>query len=302
MLVLTARRLPVYCIDMAAALLLVLTLLCYAINPSSSLSFAKARATSTSRSRLLSSVADEIIDVQPVISREALKCDILKKSLLVSRGEIASSNEKFQITDLVRALESSAAPRPTEEMFYGRWSLVFSDTQLFRSSPFFLAARAVCQDGDEADRFNLFCDLHRDALSFSQIGKVSQEITATSITSYFETKVSVVSGLPFVIKGTIQSTADIISLNTEGDESIMQIFMDKVRIQEYSSNIPVIGDALNNFSGLPIRTLGNFLESTLLAGRYKNPKPVLRTKYIDGDFRVTRDQDDNVFVFVRDRL
>lgn len=188
-------------------------------------------------------------------------------------------------------------------MFYGKWCLVFSDTQLFRSSPFFLAARAVCQDGDEADRFNNFCDLHRDALSFSQIGKVSQEITETSMTSFFETKVSAVNGLPFVVKGTIQSTAEVLSLATDGNESVMQICMDRVRIQQYSSNIPVIGEALNRFSGLPIRSLGNFLEtSPLLAGRYKNPKPILRTRYIDTDFRVTRDQDDNIFVFVRETL
>ena len=36
----------------------------------------------------------------------------------------------------------------------GTWDLIFSDTQLFRSSPFFMAGRAVCADGAEAQRYD----------------------------------------------------------------------------------------------------------------------------------------------------
>ena len=39
----------------------------------------------------------------------------------------------------------------------GCWDLIMSDTQLFRSSPFFMAARSLLQDGEQADKVLCVC-------------------------------------------------------------------------------------------------------------------------------------------------
>ena len=55
--------------------------------------------------------------------------------------------------EMVFALESAMDQGAASyDDLLGTWELVFSDTQLFRSSPFFMAGRAVCKDGQEAEQ------------------------------------------------------------------------------------------------------------------------------------------------------
>ena len=104
-----------------------------------------------------------------------LKQAVLKLGVTTCRGERASAAEKATLRRLVMQLIGASS---TEAMkgfsCEGEWDLVMSDTQLFRSSPFFMAGRAVVRDGEQADQFNWFCDQHRAALDFSQIGRVRQ--------------------------------------------------------------------------------------------------------------------------------
>ena len=228
--------------------------------------------------------------------RRPLKTALLALAARTNRGEIANSAEKEKAFDLVDQLEQL---NPTNdpvasELTLGRWELVFSNTHLFRSSPFFMAARAVCKDGEEASRFNLFCDLHRQALAFTSIGKVSQIISERRLISEFETVGAVLPGLPLTLKGTIESSADIEAKTSES----MSLFMDKVRIKRGSSNLPIFKDFLDGFDGLPIRRLGQELEERF-RNSYSNPRPIFRTRYVDAHMRISRDQDDNIFVYNR---
>jgi hypothetical protein len=227
--------------------------------------------------------------------RRPLKTALLALSARTNRGEIASNSEKSYAMELVNKLESfNPTPNPAaSDLFLGTWELVYSSTHLFRSSPFFMAARAICKEGYEADQFNLFCDLHRQALAFTSIGKVRQIITDTTLISEFETVGAMLPGLPLTIKGTIESSADI----EERSGSEITLYMDKVRIKEGTSNIPIFRTVLDQFTGLPIRTLASILERQL--ENYSNPRPVVRTKYIDTHMRISRDQEDNIFVFNR---
>lgn len=223
--------------------------------------------------------------------RRPLKTALLALAARTNRGQISNSEEKEKALDLVCKLESF---NPTEspaldELSLGRWELIFSNTQLFRSSPFFMAARAVCKEGQEADSFNQFCDLHREALMFTQIGRVTQIITEERLVSEFESIVAALPGFPLTVKGTIVSSSDIISKTSNSYE----LYMDKVKIQ--GSNIPLFGSFFNSFEGLPIRALGESLERQ--SG--PRPRPIFRTLYIDTHMKISRDQDDNFFVYNR---
>jgi len=120
------------------------------------------------------------------------------------RGELATVGNTEEIAALVSKLEScsitDSQKKLTLESCVGDWELIYSSTYLFRSSPFFMAARAVCADGEEADRFNLFCRLHREALAFTSIGHVRQRISQDALVSEFETTGAVLPGLPLVVK------------------------------------------------------------------------------------------------------
>ena len=71
--------------------------------------------------------------------------------------------------------------------------------------------------------------------------------------------------------------------------------MDTVEIK--GSNMPGIRQILDGGLQLSSRTLASLLESTVPS--YKTPKPIFSTTFLDDKFRISRDQDENVFVYVK---
>lgn len=236
----------------------------------------------------------------------------LIQSLLINasssdRGQFASTAQKSKMDDIIAKLESlndgQGTTNPTESSsIEGTWELLYSSTQLFRSSPFFMAGRAVCQTDEEAQQYDWFCDMHRAALAISEIGKVRQVISSDRMVSEFEVSVGAVpflsdftpfaysGGLPFTIEGAIVSSADI---TPTSNGNAWEIFMDTVEIK--GSNIPLLRKALDEGLKLQSRGLGDFLESNIPS--YSNPKPVFETTYLDDILRISRDQDGKVFVY-----
>ena len=69
--------------------------------------------------------------------------------------------------------------------------------------------------------------------------------------------------------------------------------MDTVEIK--GSNLPGIRQLLDSGLKLESRRLGSLLESRL--PNYSNPKPIFETTYVDDRIRISRDEDNNVFVY-----
>uniref|UniRef100_A0A7S0C2H2 Plastid lipid-associated protein/fibrillin conserved domain-containing protein n=2 Tax=Proboscia inermis TaxID=420281 RepID=A0A7S0C2H2_9STRA len=69
--------------------------------------------------------------------------------------------------------------------------------------------------------------------------------------------------------------------------------MDTVEIK--GSNIPGLRQILDAGVKLGSRDLGSFLETNV--DSYTNPKPIFRTTYLDDQIRISRDQDNKVFVY-----
>ena len=238
------------------------------------------------------------------------KNSLFQKLLVIAassdRGQFASKTQKEELQLLIRQIEESssgeAAPTTSQKMI-GTWELLYSDTQLFRSSPFFMAGRAVCTTSEQAEQYDWFCGMHRAALAISEIGKVRQIVSDSRIISEFETKVGAIpflsdftpfkysGGLPFTIEGAIVSSADITPVN---DGRSWEIFMDQVEIK--GSNIPLLRRVLDDERvSLKSRDLGKVLEENVSG--YSNPKPIFDTTYLDDNFRISRDQDGKVFVY-----
>lgn len=95
------------------------------------------------------------------------------------------------------------------------------------------------------------------------------------------------------LSGTIRSTSDIVDT---GDDSYT-LYMDRVTSRENSSNFGLINTIFDSFEGLPVRALANNIKT--FNRNYEDPKPVFRTYYVDKHMRISRDQDDNIFVYNR---
>lgn len=238
-------------------------------------------------------------------SEEALlkaKSELLLIASASDRGQFASSDEKDAAMSWIETLESGNTSVAPASLSTGTWELVYSSTQLFRSSPFFMAGRAVCKTSDQAQQYDWFCDMHRAALAISTIGKVRQIISPERMTSEFEVKVGSVpflpdftpfaysGGLPVVIEGSIVSSADI---DTVDGGNAWELYMDTVEIK--GSNIPGLRQVLDQGLKLQSRSLAKLLEDNM--PNYETPRPVFKTTYLDDTIRISRDQDDKVFVY-----
>lgn len=71
--------------------------------------------------------------------------------------------------------------------------------------------------------------------------------------------------------------------------------MDTVEIK--GSNVPGLRQLLDSGIKLQSRQLADLLEQTVSS--YSTPKPIFRTTYLDDLFRISRDEDDNIFVYVK---
>jgi len=222
---------------------------------------------------------------------------------ITGRGEYASGVQKNAAMKAVSVIEdANRTPEPAvSEDIYGKWELVYTNTQLFRSSPFFMAGRAICTDPSDARKFNFFCDMHRKALAISTIQSVRQIITKSGrLVSEFDVSAGAVpflnfysGGYPFAITGSLVSSADWEPVNNGTD---LELLMDTVKIR--GSNIPGLRQILDQPSAqLESRQLSQAIESVL--STYKAPKPVFRTTYLDDRYRMSRDQDDNVFFYIK---
>mmetsp|Transcript_6425 Transcript_6425/g.7395 ORF Transcript_6425/g.7395 Transcript_6425/m.7395 type:complete len:419 (-) Transcript_6425:123-1379(-) len=238
---------------------------------------------------------------------EHILASLLRIAASTGRGEFASDEQKDIASELIATLETkNQCFEPTKDpKIYGCWELVYSSSQLFRSSPFFMAGRAVCTTKDQADQYDWFCDMHRKALAISNIGSVRQVISPTMMVSEFEVKVgalpflndltpfSYAGGLPFTIDGSIVSSADI---NPTEDGTAFEIFMDTVEIK--GSNVPGLRTILDNGLKLQSRGLGSFLENNV--DGYTNPRPIFETTYLSDSIRISRDQDGKTFVYAKE--
>ena len=234
---------------------------------------------------------------------------------ITGRGEFATKQQRASALKVASQLESRN-PTPdgatlTSPLLQGKWELMYCSTELFRSSPFFMAGRAVCQTEDERNQYDFFCSMHRKALAISNIQSVRQVISADRLVSEFEVKAGAVpflsdltpfsysGGWPVTIDGSLVSSADwkipSSDNSTTSSSNAMELYMDTVQVK--GSNIPGLRQALDNGLQLESRKLADLLEQNI--ANYSTPRPLFRVTYLDDKYRISRDQDDNLFVYVK---
>lgn len=241
------------------------------------------------------------VDVDAIPNNDGEELLRTKEELLVAmasteRGQaLGAANAQAKVERLASELEAGAISDDRSlQKIGGRWTLAYSSTQLFRSSPFWMAGRDTCSTEDEAERYDFFCDLHRAATAVGSVGAVRQLVdpVAKTLISEFETIVAaypqrVGGGLPFTVTGTIVSSADIVD---EEDDGILVLLMDTVQIR--GSNLPGVRAALDSMK-LETRRLSQLIQTT--------PKPRFQTTYCDDSIRIARDiPDRHLFVYVKE--
>lgn len=221
------------------------------------------------------------------MERLTLKNKLLQIGAKSNRGEFLAS--KDEVSDIITNLESlnpaldsvDEASKPTIK---GEWELVYTDAQLFESSPFFLVVRELLGTS-EANKANEIFRMHRAATATGQIGRIKQIISSDELTSKVELKVGILPGQPFSILGTVVSTA---SCSIEDDYNLRLKIKD-TKIED--SNLPFF-KSIESLAKIPVSNVVQTLFK-------KVPESLLVTYYIDDTMRITRNQDDSIFVYTR---
>jgi hypothetical protein len=129
----------------------------------------------------------------------------------------------------------------------------------------------------------------RRATTASRVGKVRQIIDKNNseLVSEYDLSVGLIPGLPFRVKGTVVTSAELTTIAPETWE--MTVRGTKVN----GSNVPFLDQYLDdNAVEIPVGEAFKAIGGSI-------PTAVLKTFYVDEGMRITRDIDDNFFVFTR---
>lgn len=227
-------------------------------------------------------------DEEDASIRDELKRELILLASVTNRGQCASAEEENLVAEVVAELEALNPTADPALNSQGDWELCYSSTQSFRSSPFFLAIRAFLGDDNKAIAENAF-DIHDRATSASRVGKVRQIIDKDNkeLISEYDLSVGMMPGLPIQVKGTVVTSADLTPVAPE----TWEMFVRGTKV--IRSNVPFLDQYLDdNAVEIPVGEAYKAVSGSV-------PTAVLKTFYVDEAMRITRDVDDNFFVFTR---
>jgi len=238
---------------------------------------------------LLPSEKSVIVDenVEDIDIRDALKRELLLLASVTNRGLFANKDEAGLVLDLVSQLEALNPTANPADHCEGEWDLCYSSTQLFRSSPFFQAIRVAVGDDNKQMAENGF-ELHDRATSGSRIGRVKQTLSSNQLVNELDLEVGVLPGLPFKVKGTVITTA---SMRIVSDKK-MELTIEGTKVK--GSNIPFLNQIMEDEMQMEV-PMGDVYKQI----RGDVPVIAMQTFYVDESMRITRDVDENIFVYTR---
>ena len=188
-----------------------------------------------------------------------------------------------------------------EKKLNGDWELIFSDVELFRSSPFFLAIEKALNNQKRSDLFFKLHQLQVCSFGLSTIGKVSQKINFTKreFISTFDTTIFGLTTIPIfgwfkllpTFGGRVITLANEISLN----KNVLKMTLQKTKVSEVEGlkRIPIFSNLLME-KWYPVKNIWEKLP-------WNSNEPSLEVfiKYLDEDMRIVEDIYGSIFVYVR---
>ena len=188
-----------------------------------------------------------------------------------------------------------------EEKLNGDWELIFSDVELFRSSPFFLAIEKALDNQKRSDLFFKLHQLQVCSFGLSTIGKVSQKINFTKreFISTFDTTIFGLTTIPIfgwfkllpTFGGRVITLANEISLN----KNVLKMTLQKTKVSEVEGlkRIPIFSNLLME-RWYPVKNIWEKLP-------WNSNEPSLEVfiKYLDEDMRIIEDIYGSLFVYIR---
>lgn len=188
-----------------------------------------------------------------------------------------------------------------EAKLSGNWELIFSNVELFRSSPFFLAIENALNNKIKSDLFFKLHQLQVCSFGISTIGRIFQKIDFDNneFISTFDTTIFGLTTIPIfgwfkilpTFGGRVVTTANKIILN----DNILQMTLNKTKVSEIEglNKIPLFSNLLMN-RWYPIKDVWGKLP-------WNKEEPTLKILiiYLDEDLRIMKDIYGSIFIYIK---
>ena len=241
---------------------------------------------------------------------DELKKNIYKIAALTDRGQRLNKliapmyqDKSKEILEIIKSLESLNF-KVSEESLSGRWELIFSTVELFRSSPFFLAIEKALNNEFKS---NLFFKLHQlqvGSFGLSTIGKITQNIDfeKKEFISSFDTIIFGLTTIPILgwfkllptFGGSVITLAD--ELNLKDNLLQMNLLKTKVSKVEGLNKIPIFSKLLMD-RWYPVKEVWR-----KLPWNKEIPSCELTIIYLDEEIRVMKDIYGSIFIYIRPKI
>ena len=265
------------------------------------------------------------------VDTASIKAQILQTAALTDRGQRLNTlitptyQEKRAIfSNLVEQLVAAQSGPITEAALEGEWELVFSEVELFRSSPFFLAIEEALNNSpnipalgrwlgltDPSKKAELFFKLHQlQVLSWgvSTVGRIAQRLEfgeSARLESEFDTTIFGLTVIPIIgwfkllptFGGRVVTEADRLTLDADGTLR-MELQRTRVITAPGIPRIPLL-DGLLMDRWYPVNSVWKLLPWN--GGPFDGRPPTcsMKVEYVDEQMRVSRDGAGAVFVYTR---
>ena len=264
---------------------------------------ANARVNRAARvvSRAVAEDAPPAAAVRASVAEDAdAKCAETKKRLVAvaaasGRGLDATPAQKTAATSLIAELvTANPTPEPaTSATIDGDWELVYSDTFLFRSSPFFWALGSMM--GDTADFF-YGAHSHQTGIFGGGVGRVVQSVDTKGGRLVSDCVVKASLGVPLLGFSPIFSGYG--SVITAGrcaakDGTRLAVTAETTTVRQDDANVLPQLNFLNGTT-VPVEDV-----MKQVGGGEAGPEVYLDTFYLDDEMRISKLEDGSVFVYQR---
>ena len=245
-----------------------------------------------------------------MINKDVLKQEIYKLSALTDRGQRLNKlispiyQEKLtEINKVINDLKDYSEPI-SEDKISGEWELIFSNVELFRSSPFFLAIENALNNKIKSDLFFKLHQLQVSSFGLSTIGKISQTIDfqKKEFLSTFDTIIFGLTTIPIIgwfklfptFGGSVTTLADDLIL--VDNKLRMSLLKTKVTAVEGLNKIPIFSKFLMD-KWYPVKDVWRKLPWNKV-----NPSCEVSIIFIDEDLRIMRDIYGSIFIYIRSKI
>ena len=241
------------------------------------------------------------------MEKEMIKKEICRISALTDRGQRLNKliapvykDQLIKIKQLVEDLEKYNT-KPTKDNLSGEWELIFSNVELFRSSPFFLAIEDAL---DNEFKSNLFFKLHQlqiGSFGISTIGRISQiiDFEEDKFISTFDTTLFGLTVIPifgwFKLLPTFGGRVKTLATKVTLEKNTIKMILQKTKVVEVEglNKIPLLSSFLMD-RWYPVNIVWN-----KLPWNKKPPSCKVSISFIDEDFRITKDIYGSIFIYTR---